>query len=154
VARLLALVERERRYYQEMVASLPVALVVLSADRSIVSANRAFRLMFGVRTEDLRRKSIEQIIPSPELVEKIRDVHTHGTTQPHARIEVHDRPMRVAVVPIRNWDDESEIETLLMVEESATAAMPGPVRVPVAAPGDVPAVIWQADASSYAFRSV
>jgi hypothetical protein len=41
VARLLALVETERRYYQEMVASLPVALVVLSLDRSIVSANRA-----------------------------------------------------------------------------------------------------------------
>ena len=29
VARLLALVETERRYYQEMVASLPIALVVL-----------------------------------------------------------------------------------------------------------------------------
>src|SRR5271156_1650609 len=75
VARLLALVETERRYYQEMVASLPVALVVLSQDRSIVSANRAFRQTFGVRTEDLRHKSIEQILPSPELVEKIRDAH-------------------------------------------------------------------------------
>ena len=50
VARLLALVETERRYYQEMVASLPVALVVLSADLSMVSANRAFRQLFGLRT--------------------------------------------------------------------------------------------------------
>ena len=33
VARLLALVENQRRYYQEMVASLPVGLVVLSASR-------------------------------------------------------------------------------------------------------------------------
>ena len=47
VARLLALVETERRYYQEMVASLPVGLVVLSSDRSIISANRAFRRTFG-----------------------------------------------------------------------------------------------------------
>ncbi len=153
VARLLALVETERRYYQEMVASLPVALVVLSADRSIVSANRAFRQMFGVRTEDLRRKSIEQIIPSPELIETIRDVHTHGTTQRQAQIEVHDRPMRVSIMPIRNWDDESEIETLLMVEEITAPAVAGPVRVPAAAL-DVPAVLWQADASSYAFTSV
>src|SRR5580704_11148910 len=69
VARLLALVETERRYYQEMLAALPVALVVLSADRSIVSTNRAFRQTFGVRTEDLRGKNIENILPSAGLLE-------------------------------------------------------------------------------------
>ncbi len=154
VARLLALVESERRYYQEMVASLPVALVVLSSDRSIVSANRAFRQIFGVRTEDLRRKSIEQIIPSPELVEKIRDVHTHGAAQPHTTIEVQDRPMRVAIMPIRNWDDEGEVETLLMIDEAAPAA--GPARAPAQsqAIADIPAILWQADARTYAFTSV
>jgi len=46
VARLLALVENQRRYYQDMVASLPVGLVVLSANRTVVSANRAFRQAF------------------------------------------------------------------------------------------------------------
>ncbi len=43
VARLLSLVETERRYYQELVAGLPVSLVVLASDRTIVSSNRAFR---------------------------------------------------------------------------------------------------------------
>ncbi len=159
VARLLALVETERRYYQEMVASLPVALVVLSADRSIVSANRAFRQTFGVRTEDLRRKSIEQILPSAELVEKIREVHVRGTAQPATFVDVHDRRMRVGIVPIRNWDDESEIETLLMVEEAGAAAPAASAQVvaapvSVAAPAlDVPAIVWQAD-SKFAFTSV
>ncbi len=120
VARLLALVETERRYYQEMVASLPVALVVLSADRSVVSANRAFRHTFGMRSEDLRRKTIEQIIPSPRLVDRIRDAHVHGIVQPDVYVELDDRTLRVAIVPIRNWDDESELETLLMVEDLRT----------------------------------
>src|SRR5580704_16014564 len=119
VARLLALVETERRYYQDMVALLPVALVVLSLDRSIVSANRAFRQMFGVRTEDLRRKTIEQILNSPQLIEKIRDVHLSSTPQRTLLVEFADRSLRITVIPIRNWDDESEVETLLMLEDTA-----------------------------------
>src|ERR1700726_2896037 len=105
VARLLALVETERRYYQEMVASLPIALVVLSAERSIVSANRAFRQTFGRRREDLRCLTIDQILPSEELIEKIRDAHLHGVLQPHVFLEVEQRSLRVAILPIRHWDD-------------------------------------------------
>jgi signal transduction histidine kinase len=117
VARLLALVETERRYYQEMVATLPVALVVLSSDRAIVSANRAFRHTFGVKLDDLQRKTIEQIIPSTHLIERIRDTHVQGVVQPDLYIDIDGRPLRIAILPIRNWDDEGELETLLMVED-------------------------------------
>ena len=153
VARLLALVETERRYYQEMVASLPVALVVLSLDRSIVSSNRAFRQMFGVRTEDLRRKTIEQILDSPRLIEKIRDVHSSSTAQKDILVDFADRPLRVTVIPIRNWDDENETETLLMLEDTAgwTAR---PVEPGKAASGDIPAIVWQADLAAMKFISV
>jgi PAS domain S-box-containing protein len=120
VARLLALVETERRYYQEMVAALPVALVVLSADRAIVSANRAFRQTFGVRSEDLRRRTIEQIIPSAQLIERIRDTHISSGAQPDLYLDIDGRPLRISVLPIRNWDDEGELETLLMVEDLRT----------------------------------
>jgi signal transduction histidine kinase len=166
VARLLALVETERRYYQEMVATLPIGLVVLSEDRSVVSSNRAFRQTFGLRTEDLRRKTIDQVIPSERLVEKIRSAHVHGP-QPDLYLE-GDRPLRIAVVPIRNWEDETEVETLLMVEDLAAidakrGGTPAPVPVPEEAPApeparpepiDAPAVVWQADASTLAFKSV
>ena len=66
VARLLSLVETERRYYQEIVATLPVALAVLSGDRSIVSANRAFRQLFGLTVDEARKKVIEQLLALPE----------------------------------------------------------------------------------------
>ena len=81
VARLLALVETERRYYQEMVASLPVALAVLSSDRSIISANRAFRSYFGLRPEEFRRRQVEHILPSTTLLESIRAAHISNLPQ-------------------------------------------------------------------------
>lgn len=163
VARLLALVETERRYYQEMVASLPVALVVLSQDRSIVSANRAFRHTFGVRSEDLRRKSIEQILPSPQLIERIREAHLSSGSLRAVAAEFADRTFKISIVPMRNWDDESEIETLLMVEEVSSAAAapaPAPPRVPATPEAqpqpaiDIPAIVWNADASTLAFKYV
>ncbi len=156
VARLLALVETERRYYQEMVASLPVALVVLAPDRQVVSANRAFRHAFGVRMEDLRRKTIEQVIPSQALVEKIRDVQMHADAQPFLNIDVEERRLRVTIVPIRNWDEEGEMETLLMVQDMSTLAGAQPMGAvsPPAPVLDVPAVTWQADPATFRFSSV
>src|SRR5580700_1999514 len=80
VARLLALVETERRYYQEMMAALPAALVVLAHDRTILSANAAFRRLAGLSGEELRKRSIEQILPSDELIERLRAAHVHDDT--------------------------------------------------------------------------
>jgi len=117
VARLLALVENQRRYYQEMVASLPVGLVVLSANRTVVSANRAFRQAFGLRIEDLRGKSIERILPSDRLIEKIREMTVEGIPQPGFLLPHAGKLLRIAVIPLRSWDEETQMETLLMIDE-------------------------------------
>ena len=163
VARLLALVETERRYYQEMVAALPVALAVLAPDRAIVSANKAFRRLVNLSGEELRQKNIEQILPSDELIERIRSAHVHGDTALFS-VSMGERRFRMAAVPIRSWEDEMQAETLLMVEPADLEATPSLRPVPVievqppAAPeadlSALPAVIWQADASSFAFTYV
>jgi two-component system, cell cycle sensor histidine kinase and response regulator CckA len=162
VARLLALVETERRYYQEMVAMLPVALVVLSADRHISSANRAFRQTFGLRSSELRGKTIDQVLPSDRLIEKIRGVHMTGVSETAFPLEYDGRQFSLAVVPMRNWDDESEVETLLMVQEATSSqTTPAPVVEHVvehvehvAEPvGEIPAIIWEAEAATLTFRS-
>jgi hypothetical protein len=155
VARLLALVEAERRYYQEMVAALPVAMVVLSGNRTVVSANRAFRHIVDLRLEDLRGKSIENILPSEELIERIRSAHVHGDTLPFF-LTIGERRFRVAVAPIRSWEDEMEAETLLMLDDLRGAAPLAPLAS-AAHPPDLsamPAVLWQADASTLAFTYV
>src|SRR5437764_15290719 len=63
VARLLALVESERRYYQEIVASVPVGLLVLSFDMAIVSSNRAVRRSFGLKSCDAVRGRLDALLP-------------------------------------------------------------------------------------------
>lgn len=158
VARLLALVETERRYYQEMVATLPAALVVLAADRTIVSANRAFRRLVNLRSvvksDELRQKTIEQVFPSDHLVERIRSAHVHGDTEPFF-LNIDQHQYRIAIVPIRSWEDEMEAETLLMVEDLTGVREPAPPAAPAALdPASLPAILWQADAATLHFQFV
>src|SRR5271167_1841584 len=63
VARLLALVEAERRYYQEIAASIPVGVLVLSSDLAIVSANRAVRSIFELTRSPLRAR-LDTLLPA------------------------------------------------------------------------------------------
>jgi len=163
VARLLALVETERRYYQEMVAALPVALAVLSPDRAVASANRAFRRLVNLTGDELRQKNIEQILPSDALIERIRSAHVHGDLEPFF-VDMGERRFRMAAIPIRNWEDELQAETLLMVEPAdlerleAERGEAEPSAPPAAAPAPdlstLPGIVWQADASSFAFTYV
>jgi two-component system cell cycle sensor histidine kinase/response regulator CckA len=159
VARLLALVETERRYYQEMVAMLPVPVVVLSADRHLSAANRAFRRFLGVSSNDLRGKTIDQILPSDRLIEKIRDLHTTGASQVDLSVEHGGRQFRVSLVAIRNWDDEGDIETMMMLQEASGMAPPIAQQreletEPSAEPLEIPAIVWEADAATLEFSSV
>ena len=117
VARLLALVETERRYYQEMVATLPVALAVLASSNVIVSANRAFRDTFDLRPDQVRRMTLEQLLPSAELLDKINDARKELQPQESFFLESDARLFRISIVSLRNWDDETELETLLMVTD-------------------------------------
>lgn len=161
VARLLALVENQRRYYQEMVAALPVGLVVLSANRTVVSANRAFRQAFGLRIEDLRGKTIEQILPSDRLIEKIREMTVRGIPQPGFLLQQGGKLLRIAMVPLRAWYEETETETLLMIDD-VSEVRAGAVSVAGTAGGasDVASapsagvVLWRADAGRLQFTEV
>ena len=74
VARLLALVETERRYYQEIVANVPVGLLVVDADLTILSANKYFRKLFGMRTDDVLRRKLEDLLPIPGLGDRVAEV--------------------------------------------------------------------------------
>jgi PAS domain S-box-containing protein len=158
VARLLALVENQRRYYQDMVAGLPVGLVVLSANRTVVSANRAFRHTLGLSLEDLRGKTIEQILHSDRLIEKIRDMTVEGIPQPGLLLQQAGKLLRISILPLRNWDEETETETLLMVDNvselgtGAVAANAAPAAA--VASENAGAILWRADAGRLQFTEV
>jgi PAS domain S-box-containing protein len=163
VARLLALVERERRYYQELVSALPVPLAVISQARLVVSANRSFRQLFGVRAESLRRVAVDEVLPSLELQEQIRQVTKSGNAaEPfilYAPAAGRPARLRIHVQPVADWADEGEQHALLVVEdvsgEPATTTALATSQEPsgLLRPESLPGVVWIAH-SEGAFRYV
>jgi PAS domain S-box-containing protein len=142
VARLLALVETQRRYYQEIVASIPVGLLVLSSDLSILLVNGTARKIFGLHTGESPRR-MDTILPAA-LLDRIEEVLKTGVQQVGLMVENgrDKRRLRVGIQAIRNWDEEAAQEALLTVEDLAEfeqvqpaapiAAEPEPVEPPIA----------------------
>src|SRR5579863_10054279 len=112
VARLLTLVETQRRYYQDIVASIPVDLLVLSSDLAIVLANGAARRIFGLRGGESPHRRLDTILPA-WLLDRVEEVIRTGTPQTGILIEEQrevKRRLRVGILAIRNWDDEATQE--------------------------------------------
>ncbi|HEX5230505.1 MAG TPA: response regulator [Bryobacteraceae bacterium] len=124
VARLLALVETQRRYYQEIVASIPVGLLVLSSDLTILLANTTARRIFGLQTGESPRR-MDTVLPA-SLLDRIEDVLKSGGRQngivlQHGR---DNRRLRVGILAIRSWDEEAAEEALLTVEDLTGLEVP------------------------------
>src|SRR5271170_2020338 len=139
VARLLALVETQRRYYQEIVASIPVGLMVLSNDLGILLANGAARKIFGFHTGDSPHRRMDTILPT-SLLDRIEEVLNTGVSAIGVMIETgrDQRRLRVGVLAIRNWDEEAAQEALLTIEDlTAVEALTKREVPPMPAPAPV-----------------
>jgi two-component system, cell cycle sensor histidine kinase and response regulator CckA len=135
VARLLALVETQRRYYQEIVASIPVGLMVLSSDLSILLANGAARKIFGLHTGESPHRRLDTIFPT-SLLDRIEDVLRTGVPEIGVMIETSrdKRRLRVGILAIRDWDEEAAQEALLSIEDLTSIEVTASVEL-VPAPG-------------------
>ena len=141
VARLLALVEAERRYYQEIVAGLPVGLLVLSSDLSVLSSNFAVRRIFRLRSGDPLRGRLDALFPQ-DVLDKVQIVLASGVAQggivATARPEHGGATMRISIQPIRSWDYTEEPEALLTIEEVSAVAPPAETAAPSPEPEPAP----------------
>lgn len=157
VARLLALVETERRYYQEIAASIPVGLLVLSPSLAILSANRAVRKIFGLAGSPLNAR-LDTLLPA-WVLDRAAEVLKTGT--PQTNILVSDsnsgRRLRIGILAIRSWDDDSSPEALVSIED-LTGLETTPVPVPSSSAPDlidnVNAIVWTLDLASSSFLFV
>ena len=131
VARLLALVETQRRYYQEIVASIPVGLLVLSSDLSILLANGAARKIFGLHSGESPRR-MDTVLPA-SLLDRIEEVLKTGGRQTGVMVETgrDQRRLRVGILAIRSWDEEAAEEALLTVEDLTGVAVAPALEAPV-----------------------
>ncbi|MGD0435180.1 MAG: PAS domain S-box protein [Bryobacteraceae bacterium] len=119
VARLLTLVETQRRYYQEIVASVPVGLLVLSSDLAIILANTAIRHIFGWTTSESMRRRLDTLLPG-WVLDRVEEVLKTGVPQINLMLEIEREPrrrVRIGILVIRNWDDEAAREALLTIED-------------------------------------
>ena len=174
VARLLALVENQRRYYQEIVASLPVGVLVFSSNLEILMANRAFRSIMGLEAHGPLPARLDTLLPA-SVLDRAGQVVRSGAAQANILVEIQrggKRRLRVSIAPTRSWDDAAP-EVMLTVEDLSAAAtgvqlgggLPDFGRVPV--PGcdkealsaldviqGLNAIVWVLDARTKSFLFV
>ena len=148
VARLLALVETERRYYQEIVAHLPVGLVIVSSELWLQSANRFFRQIFSLKAEEVSRRRLNEVLRVDDLNDGIAEVIATGSAQHNILYsppgEASPRFFRVSILPVRNWEDEMELEALVVFEDLTgieQAAIPRAAKKAAAKPEEAQPVL-------------
>lgn len=139
VARLLALVETERRYYQDVFAALPVAIALVDRDWRLAAVNREFRRRFSLQQADIAKLRLPDLIPAPELEAAMSAVL--ATAQPALGLRVAvgggeaGLALRVSIQKLSGWQADSDDELLITFEgcEEAVAAA-GPAAVEAGIP--------------------
>jgi PAS domain S-box-containing protein len=150
VERLVALLESQSWYYREILASLPVAAMIVSGRGTVVSTNRAFRRLLGVGSEDLRRKSFSQILPSAPLESSVSQTLREGPAHSGIPVEILGRTFHASVVPVRSQHDEVDAEALITFAEVS----PTVVATDVPSLPDIPGLVWSLRPDTMQFESV
>lgn len=153
VARLLALVETERRYYQDIFAVLPLAVALVDGEWRLTAVNREFRRRFGLQFTDLTAVRLPDLIPDPLLESAMTEVLTSGVPRRLDRLQLGQaRTLNITLQKTQGWQVTSDDELLLVVEEmepahsleqspeaEASSAAPPTVLEPVVAVIDIAA---------------
>jgi PAS domain S-box-containing protein len=153
VARLLALVETERRYYQEIVANLPVSLAIIGADLKVLSSNRHFRNKLGKKNDEVLGKEIAGLLEIEGVAGLAKQVVDSCLPAPRLEANWREHPVSVHALPLRSWEEDSEAEALLLIEDRTLPAVVEAPRTPreiksVELSDSVGAMLWEADLSS------
>ncbi len=135
VSRLLSLVESERRYFQEMMALLPVGVALISPALDLTMTNRAFRRLMGIERETAADRKLDDLFGMPLLGERVRETLATRTPNsilaPDTETAKGKRTLLLSLQPFRQWDDEGVPEILLTLED-VTDMVPG--LLPAATP--------------------
>jgi len=136
VARLLALVETERRYYQDVFSVLPVAIALIDNEWRLSAVNREFRRRFGLQHEDLSRVRLPDLIPDAGLEAALQEVVRTGLPlKDHPVLLGADesaRHLKISIQKKQGWQAGSEDELLLTFDEQAASVSfePSPAAAP------------------------
>ncbi len=160
VARLLALVEAQRSYFQQIVAGLPVGVLVLSAEMQIVLANNTARKLLKLPEQRALTFTLNTVLPA-WVLGRVEQVLKAGGSEPNIPVDLSSgRRLQIGIVAIPGWDEEGGPEVLLTIEDmgarGTAAEVAGtrgqvPVRGGKSTPStlelveDLAAVLWAVD---------
>jgi len=151
-------------YLETLVASVPSGLLVLSPDHRIVSVNRWFLERFAVSSEDVRGRTLHEVIPSSQLARRSDEVLSTGVSQQDLVIEAvvagtsAPSPLAVTITRIRLPGDRRPkllltVEDLTDSERLRTAAEASEQRYRELVDG-LDAIAWEAHADTLRFSFV
>jgi two-component system, cell cycle sensor histidine kinase and response regulator CckA len=121
VARLLTLVENEKRYYQEILSLCPVPMAVVGNDFGLHSVNRSFRSLFALKHGETTAVKVTELFPALIIEQRIeRALRTH-TPEWQTDVTIwlangQGRACRLSVAPIPNPYGEQPTEVLVVAE--------------------------------------
>ncbi|MBN9661575.1 MAG: response regulator [Acidobacteria bacterium] len=135
VSRLLALVETERRYYQDIFAQLPLAIAVVDGEWGLSAVNREFRRLFGLRSADLSRMRLPDLLPDPQFEAALVDVLKTGTPRLNHPVVLGGENSALRLIAniqrVPGWQAGAEDELLLTIGEDHVSV------------SSVPAASWE-----------
>lgn len=116
-----------REYAELVFSAIPDGLVVLAADFTVLSANRAFLKRFGLTEAEVHSRPVLEIITADGLKERLAEVHASGVAQHDLPLAMGPTagalrtPVRVTITGIHLAEEEEEEEArLLMIVEDMT----------------------------------
>ncbi len=118
VARLLALVETERRYYQDIFAALPVAIALVDSEWRLVAVNREFRRRFSLQQSDIARLRLPDLIPAPELEAAMASALETARPVAGLKVAVGEMGLRISIQRLPGWQAGSDDELLITFDDA------------------------------------
>lgn len=116
VARLIGLLTRERQYYEDVVARVPVGLALVSADLLLLSTNRASSTLFQIDTPFAPGKPVVSYASLQSLEEPLREFGTaHHLLQSAPMTITAEGSRSIRAVLIRRPSSNDEI--LIVAED-------------------------------------
>ena len=134
VSRLLSLVESERRYFQDLMALLPVGVALVSPSLTLTLTNRSFRRMLGIDRDAAADRKLDDLLDMKSLSDRVRETiasrRSSSVLNPSTPTSRGARSLLVSLQPFREWDDEGVPEVLVTLED-VTDLVGSPVALPI-----------------------
>jgi two-component system cell cycle sensor histidine kinase/response regulator CckA len=154
---------RMREYSQEVVDSVPAGLLVLSPDLHVLSSNRTFLATFGLRSEEVVGRRLDEVIQAEHPPYRNTDPLQDGETTEEVLLDVavagrgEKRPARLSIKRLAHQEGEGRL--LLTIEdltdsERLRAAAEASERRMRDLVQSVDVIVWEAIAGTPGFTFV